>query len=145
MPSAYPLIEMRIQHLTVVGDDGATTQVVGTREFLRGDPRRWRPLSLSGAVEVFENLRARPRAWLAGSVVRVESHDEAIRVVHRGLTRDGRPFDPESTALVVDPVAVPTPSGSADRPSPLDPVAIGANRTAPPRVRGAGMHDLLSV
>jgi membrane protein YfhO len=126
MPSAYPRVEMRIQHITVVGDNGMTTQVVGTREFLRGDPGRWRRLSIRGAGEVFENLRARPRAWLAGSVVRVESHDEAIRVVHRGVTGDGRPFDPESTALVVDPVAVPTSGVAADRPPPLDPVAIEA-------------------
>lgn len=48
---------------------------------------------------VFENLRARPRAWLASEVVPLAEKD-MLRAVHHSRLPDGRPLDVAHTALV---------------------------------------------
>ena len=50
-------------------------------------------------VTVFENLRARPRAWLVARVTPMEDA-EAIRAIKSSRLRDGEPFDPRTTAVV---------------------------------------------
>ena len=52
-----------------------------------------------GAGLVFENLRARPRAWLVPEVLGV-SADEAFAAVRSSRLPDGRAFDPARLALV---------------------------------------------
>jgi Bacterial membrane protein YfhO len=56
-----------------------------------------------GAATVFENLRARPRAWLVPEVRRVPP-DEALNAIRSSRLSDGRSFDPARLALVEDPV-----------------------------------------
>jgi hypothetical protein len=56
-------------------------------------------------VTVFENRRALPRAWLAGSVVSM-TEPNAINAVKSSRLLDGRPFDPRTVAIV-DPASVP--------------------------------------
>jgi hypothetical protein len=48
---------------------------------------------------LLRNRRARPRAWCVPHVVETEA-DEALRALRTGQLRDGRPFDPDTTALV---------------------------------------------
>jgi hypothetical protein len=52
-----------------------------------------------GAAVVYENLRARPRAWLVSEVARV-SEEEAFNAVRASRLPDGRTFDPARLALV---------------------------------------------
>jgi len=56
----------------------------------------------AGAAVVFENLRARPRAWLTPEVLTV-SADEAFAAVRSSRLPDGRAFDPDRVALVEEP------------------------------------------
>ncbi len=67
-------------------------------------------------VTVFENRRALPRAWLAGSVIPMDDAN-AIGSVKSSRLPDGSPFDPRTVALV-DPSSVPSasrfPSGTSD-------------------------------
>ena len=56
-----------------------------------------------GVARVYENLRARPRAWLTPEVLAVTS-DEAFTAVRSSRLSDGRAFDPARLALVEEPV-----------------------------------------
>ncbi|MFN2480239.1 MAG: hypothetical protein ABR554_01975, partial [Pyrinomonadaceae bacterium] len=62
------------------------------------DGARWRRVADAGRVTVYENLRARPRAWLAPEVVTLDA-DEALAAVKTSRLPDGRAFDPARTAL----------------------------------------------
>ena len=56
-----------------------------------------------GEASVYENLRARPRAWLVGKVLTV-SEEEALRALHSSRLADGSAFDPAQVALVEEPL-----------------------------------------
>jgi hypothetical protein len=56
-----------------------------------------------GVAVVFENLRARPRVWLAPEVLAV-SEEQALTAVRSSRLPDGRGFDPARVALVEDPI-----------------------------------------
>jgi hypothetical protein len=70
----------------------------GTDEDVRGETE----------ITVFENLRALPRAWLAGAVTPM-TDAEAIGTVKSSRLPDGRPFDARTIALI-DPSSVPSAS-----------------------------------
>jgi hypothetical protein len=59
-----------------------------------------------GEASVYENLRARPRAWLVGKVLRV-TEEEALRALHSSQLADGSAFDPAQVALVEAPLDFP--------------------------------------
>lgn len=96
------------------GDSVAVTPVAGSL----ADATRWRHVtdinfdnSGYGAIKpedvgeagVYENLRARPRAWLVGRVLGV-SEEEALRALHSSRLADGSAFDPARVALVEEPL-----------------------------------------
>jgi len=55
-----------------------------------------------GEASVYENLHARPRAWLVGEVRNV-SEEETLRALHSSRLADGSAFDPARVALVEEP------------------------------------------
>jgi hypothetical protein len=57
----------------------------------------------AGEASVYENLRARPRAWLVGRVLTV-TEEEALRALHTSRLTDGSAFDPAAAALVEEPL-----------------------------------------
>lgn len=59
-----------------------------------------------GEASVYENLRARPRAWLVGKVLSV-TEEEALRALHTSRLADGGGFDPAQVALVEAPLDFP--------------------------------------
>jgi hypothetical protein len=59
-----------------------------------------------GEASVYENLRARPRAWLVGRVVRA-TEEEALHALHTSRLADGGAFDPAQVALVETPLDFP--------------------------------------
>jgi hypothetical protein len=109
-----------VQHLTLAATDGQFHPVASPQVWLR-DRQRWKEVSRfatsrksdRGAdehasdeqmVTVFENQRARPRAWIVPEVVGMADAD-ALETIRRSQGPDGRRFDPVQTALV-DPADV---------------------------------------
>jgi hypothetical protein len=56
-----------------------------------------------GEASVYENLRARPRAWLVGKVLTV-AEEEALGALHSSRLADGSAFNPAEVALVEEPL-----------------------------------------
>jgi hypothetical protein len=56
-----------------------------------------------GEASVYENLRARPRAWLVGKVLTV-AEEEALGALHSSRLASGMAFDPAQVALVEEPL-----------------------------------------
>ncbi|MGH9838598.1 MAG: YfhO family protein, partial [Blastocatellia bacterium] len=61
-------------------------------------PERWRRLEDTGEVEVYENLKARPRAWFVRRAELALSAD-VLETIKSGKLKDGSPFDPAETVL----------------------------------------------
>lgn len=81
--------------------DGATglsvpVSVAGAR---LADGTRWRLRAEAGAVVVYENLHALPRAWLVPRSAALAAPD-VLRAIRTGLLPDGSRFDPRALALV---------------------------------------------
>lgn len=62
-------------------------------------PERWHKLAEFGEVEVYENLKAMPRAWFASRAAIARSA-EVLRIIRSGRLKDGAPFDPATTVLL---------------------------------------------
>jgi hypothetical protein len=60
---------------------------------------RWRKLGSFGEVELFENLKALPRAWFVSRVDALPSQ-EVLQTIRRGRLPDGQQFDPAQMALL---------------------------------------------
>lgn len=56
-----------------------------------------------GEASVYENLRARPRAWLVGKVLTV-TEEQSLAALHSSRLADGSAFDPAGVALVEEPL-----------------------------------------
>lgn len=82
------------------------------------DRARFRKIADSDELIVFQNLRARPRAWLV-SETRSLSSEEVCRTIRTGRLPDGEPFNPADVALVSD-----TPSREYTVPYPTASVRI---------------------
>ncbi len=91
-PSAEIIIARAALHDEVSG----TSTQLDSEELA---PDRWRKLETFGNVEVYENLRPLPRAWLAKRI-EVKPRDEVVQVIKTGTFRDGASFDPQDTALL---------------------------------------------
>jgi hypothetical protein len=62
-------------------------------------PERWRKLAEFGEVEIYENLKAAPRAWFANRAV-IAPSVEVLRAIRTGRLTDVAPFDPSDTVLL---------------------------------------------
>ncbi len=62
-------------------------------------PQRWHKLASFDGIDVYENLRPMPRAWLVGQVV-TQPQTEVLRTIREGRLSDGAPFNPTTTALL---------------------------------------------
>ncbi len=62
-------------------------------------PEHWRKLTEFGEVEIYENLKAMPRAWFVSRAV-IEPSAEVLRTIRTGRLTDGAPFDPTDTVLL---------------------------------------------
>lgn len=104
-----------VRHLTLIGRDGHSYPMTPT-DLWRLDTQRWKAVnrfstlrisdrdvdeagSNEQAVTVYENQRARPRAWVVSEVVAMAERD-AAETIQRSQRPDGQPFEPERTAIV---------------------------------------------
>ena len=60
---------------------------------------RWRKLAQFDSVDLYENLKALPRAWFVHEVQALHSA-EVLQAVKIGRLKDQKPFDPAQTALL---------------------------------------------
>ncbi|MEO6725004.1 MAG: YfhO family protein [Blastocatellia bacterium] len=62
-------------------------------------PERWRKLAEFDGVDIYENLKAMPRAWFTPGAIIVPSV-EVLRTIKTGRLIDGSQFDPAETVLL---------------------------------------------
>ncbi len=108
-----------LKKITLLDEQAHTSTPINPVAGSLNDVARWRPVgdinaansgygaevqaADVGAARVFENLRARPRAWLVPAVLRV-SADEAVNAIRTSRLPDGRNFEPARLALVAAPL-----------------------------------------
>ncbi|HMJ24744.1 MAG TPA: YfhO family protein, partial [Pyrinomonadaceae bacterium] len=71
----------------------------GTEPVREAKDDRWKLLAQARYVDIFENARALPRAWLAPEA-RVLDEGAMLQVIRTGLLPDGSKWDPLHSALV---------------------------------------------
>jgi len=107
---SYPLSRESIQ----VESTSPETEPTQPRDE-KGD--RWKLLAQARHVNIYENARALPRAWLA-SDAHVLDEGTILQVIRTGLLPDGSKWDPLRTALVeaepVNPLATAAEAGGAE-------------------------------
>lgn len=78
---------------------------------------RWKLLTQARYVDIYENARALPRAWLA-SDARVLDDAAMLQVIRTGILPDGSKWDPLHTALIeaepATPLSTTAQAGHAD-------------------------------
>ena len=79
----------------------------------RLSPERWRLVERCGEADLYENLKAMPRAWFVEKVSTM-SAAEALKTIRTGKHSDGVLFDPQHEALLE--TGLPTPSKVAAEP-----------------------------
>ena len=99
-----------------------TIETSGTKD-RPAESDRWKFVARGLDVNIFENTRALPRAWLAPEV-RVLDEEAMLQVIRTGYLPDGSKWDPRRTALVESALAV---GGSAQAGS-VDVTAYEPNR-----------------
>ncbi len=62
-------------------------------------PQRWHKLASFDGIEVYENQRPMPRAWLVGQLA-VQSQTDVLRTIQEGRLSGGETFNPATTALL---------------------------------------------
>jgi len=86
------------------------------------EPPRFKMLEPVGEADVFENLHAMPRCWIAAGSV-VLRPDEIIRTIQNAQLPDGTAFAPESVALLEEnaPEAAAMPASTVESHGPSMP------------------------
>lgn len=60
---------------------------------------RWRRLASFGEIDLYQNLKALPRAWFVERALALPSHG-VLQAIKQGKLPDGAPFDPAKVALL---------------------------------------------
>ena len=106
---SYPLTRDMIS-VESVSTSGAASETQG------GSGERWKLVAHGLDVNIYENTRALPRAWLA-SEVRALDEAAMLQVIRTGFLPDGSPWEPTKTVLVENQAASLPPindSGQVD-------------------------------
>ena len=74
---------------------------------------RWQRVAQARYVDIYQNARVLPRAWLA-SEVRVLDDAAMLQVIRNGVLPDGTKWDPIHTALVEAELATPLAASAQD-------------------------------
>lgn len=76
----------------------SATQRATPLELFNFQTSRWRHLGRFEEIDVFENLRALPRAWFVRRAT-AQPSNEVLAAIQSGYLKDGTPFDPAETVL----------------------------------------------
>jgi hypothetical protein len=76
----------------------STTGAVTTLSSIHFQGSWWRKLATLGEVEVYENLKALPRAWFVSRAA-IGPSEEVLETIKTGRMKDGTAFDPAKTVL----------------------------------------------
>ncbi|HEV2669095.1 MAG TPA: YfhO family protein, partial [Blastocatellia bacterium] len=76
----------------------STTGAVTTLSPIQFQGAQWRKLATFGDVDVYENLKALPRAWFVRRAA-IGPSAEALETIRTGRMKDGMAFDPAETVL----------------------------------------------
>lgn len=112
-PPGAPNLTLDVKRVSLIADDHAEplsresiTKSPATKgevesEAAKGsnDEARWRPVSQTEYLVIYQNTQALPRAWIAGEAV-VLSDEAALKTIRTGRLPDGRTWDPRATALL---------------------------------------------
>ena len=105
---------MTVEKVSLIDDLANSSAPVNP---LSKDGSRWRFVEEAGEARIYENLQARPRAWLVAEVLALKP-DEILMAIKTSRLPDGRAYDPTRTALVEESSPVMTaqvdPSASAE-------------------------------
>ncbi|MDT7541203.1 MAG: hypothetical protein QOE33_1107 [Acidobacteriota bacterium] len=107
------------------------------------DPSRWRRVEDTGGVSLYENLRARPRAWLVDEVLTL-APDDALKSIKTSRLPDGRTFDPARTALVEES-ASEINSSTSGPPSTTGATPDAAMDASPVAANATGAASVVSI
>lgn len=99
--ASRPLTRERVSVETVSKSESNSE---GTGDSTKGegsakDAGRWKLVAQTQYVDIYENARGLPRAWLA-SDARALDEAATLEVIRRGSLPDGSPWEPTRTALV---------------------------------------------
>ena len=97
---------------------GETESLQGETESSNGGggAARWRLLAQTVYVDIYENARALPRAWLATDA-RALGEQASLEVIRTGRLPDGSKWEPRRTALVEsEPTTVASQTGATAAP-----------------------------
>ncbi|MFN7944591.1 MAG: YfhO family protein [Blastocatellia bacterium] len=72
----------------------------------RLSPERWKLIGPCGEAELYENLKAMPRAWFVSETLNL-SDAAILQTITSGRLPDGRQFDPAQMALVESNISLP--------------------------------------
>jgi hypothetical protein len=74
-------------------------------------PERWQKLASFGGVDLYQNLKAAPRAWFVSNVA-AASAPEILQTIRQGKDPNGKAFDPKAIAFIdtddYDELGLPT-------------------------------------
>src|SRR5215831_11609485 len=92
-----------------------TTENEAVEAKAESSPARWKLLTQTSSVDIYENGRPMPRAWLAPET-RVLDESAMLEVIRSGRFADGSKWDPATTGLIEAPLRsdlIPNSPGSA--------------------------------
>lgn len=94
-----------LNKMSLVNESAKTSVPVSAASVVLNEPQRWRVAEDVGGARVYENLQARPRAWLVGEALQLapEASLAAIRTSQLPGGAAGS-FDPARVALVEQPL-----------------------------------------
>ncbi len=90
---------LEIQKMSLYDEPTQRSTPIGAWETVLTNTARWQKLKSANGVDIYENLRVLPRAWLVPRV-RSLTEEEVLQTVHKGQFAEGTPFDPLKVALV---------------------------------------------
>ena len=112
--SRWPDLSMSVFRLSLVNQREGKTYALGrdlvsmnneTPEAKTGpSPARWKLVAQTKYVDIYENGRAMPRAWLAPET-RVLNEAAMLDVIRSDRFADGTKWDPATTALIESPLS----------------------------------------
>jgi Bacterial membrane protein YfhO len=100
-------ITLNVGHITLADRKTHSAHVVSQTEGLLAADR-WRFVEAASDISVYENVRARPAAWLVSEAVSV-SPRQALLAIRTSALGDGRRFDPARMALVQRETSLDSP------------------------------------